>query len=321
MKPPRHTLGAIAVCALALSLPARSFAQDHVHPVDPSGAPVPHVMNGTDLPPDEDGAKARLNTTRRHGEWVRILAGGAPVTSFVVYPERRAKAPVVIVIHESFGLSDWIRAVADQLASEGFIAIAPDLLSGHGPKGGGTEAYPGRDDATRAALDLPADEVLLRLNAVREYGLQLPAASGRSATVGFGWGASIGFAYAAAQPALDAAVVYYGTAPAAPGGAEGAFTPGASLGNIKAAVLGLYGGADGRVAATVPATAGKMAELEKIYEYQVFDEAGHGFLRAQMMPLPNMAATEKAWPRTIAFLRKYTEGSRPRVATPLQGAK
>src|SRR4029079_10241539 len=131
---------------------------------------------------------ARLSSSPRHGEWVRIDTLSGPVNSFVVYPERRAKAPVVIVIQEIYGLSDWIRGVADQLAAEGFIAIAPDLLSGHAPNGGGTEAYPTRDDVTRAVSALSRDEVNGRLSAVREYGFRSPAASDKTATVGFCWG-------------------------------------------------------------------------------------------------------------------------------------
>jgi carboxymethylenebutenolidase len=298
---------AIAIGAFAVS-PA--VAQDHDHGAAPQGAPAAHTMNMKDLPADEEGAKQRLNTSPRHAEWVKIDAPGGPVTSFVVYPERRTKAPVVIVIQEIFGLTDWIRGVADQLAAEGFIAIAPDLLSGHGPNGGGTDAYPSRDDVTKAVMALPGDEVNTRLNAVREYGMKVPAASGKTATVGFCWGGSTSFAYAVAQPALNAAVVYYGTAPAESGGAQGSFTPAASLGNIKAAVLGLYGASDARVTSTVEATDARMKALKRVYDHEIFEGAGHGFLRAQMaQDGANMTATGRAWPRTIAFLRKYTEGA------------
>jgi carboxymethylenebutenolidase len=300
------------IAALALIVAGSpAWAQDHVHPAAPGQSMPAHSMNNKDLPPDEAHAKERLNTSPRHGEWVRIKAGDADVNSWIVYPERRTKAPVVIVIQEIFGLTDWIRGVTDQLAAEGFIAIAPDLLSGHGPNGGGTEAYPGRDEVTRAVSALAREEVNTRLDAVRAYGLRLPAASGRSATVGFCWGGSSSFAYAVVQPALDAAVVYYGTAPTDAGAAQGAFAPAASLANTKAAVLGLYGGADARIGATVPATRATMKELNKVYEVQTFDGAGHGFLRDQMgQSGANMQATDLAWPRTIAFLRKYAEGTK-----------
>jgi len=301
---------AIVMVAIAGLLVSPALAQDHSHAehaghMMEQGAAAP---NNLKLPADEEGAKQRLNTSPRHSEWVKIDADGGPVNTFVVYPERRDKAPVVVVIQEIFGLSDWIRGVADQLAAEGFIALAPDLLSGHGPGGGGTDAYPSRDDVTKAVMALPQPEMTARLNAVRSYGLKLPAANGKSASVGFCFGGSQSFAYAVAQPALNAAVVYYGTAPNQPGGAQGSFTPAASLAQIKAPVLGLYGGADARIGATIPATEAKMKELGKSYEPHTFENAGHGFLRAQTgQNGANMKASEQAWPLTVAFIRKHAD--------------
>ena len=247
------------------------------------------------LPASEETAKERLEHSPRHGEFVTVDAGGTPVRVWVVYPERKDKAPVIVVIHEIFGLTDWIRAVADQLAADGFVALAPDLLSGKGPNGGGTDSFPSRDDAVKAVSALPRDEVIARLNAVRKYGLSLPAATGKSATVGFCWGGSTSFAYAVAQPALDAAVVYYGTAPEDP----------EALAAIKAPVLGLYGGSDARVGATLDATEAAMKAKGKSYERHVFEGAGHGFLRAQSgQDGANQRAADQAWPLTLGFLRK-----------------
>jgi carboxymethylenebutenolidase len=302
---------AIAMMALAGLSVSPAFAQtDHAghagHPMEQATA----AANNLKLPADEEGAKARLSASPRHSEWVKVaVSGGTPVNTFVVYPERRDKAPVVIVIQEIFGLSDWIRGVADQLAAEGFIAVAPDLLSGHGANGGGTEAYPTRDDVTKAVMSLPQPEMTARLNAVRDYGVKLPAANGKSATVGFCFGGSQSFMYASTQPGLNAAVVYYGTAPNEPGAAQGSFAPAASMAQIKAPVLGLYGGADARIGATIPATEAKMKAIGKAYEPHTFETAGHGFLRAQTgQNGANMKASEQAWPLTIAFLRKHTEG-------------
>jgi carboxymethylenebutenolidase len=244
------------------------------------------------LPPGESGAKERLASSPRHGEYVSVDVGGTPVRTWVVYPERKDKAPVVIVIHEIFGLTDWIRAVADQVAADGFIAVAPDLVSGKGPNGGGTDAFPGRDEVIKVVSGLPRSEVDTRLNAVRAYALALPAANGKSATVGFCWGGASSFAYAAAQPALNAAVVYYGVAPS-------------DLSSVKAPVLGLYGENDARVNATLEATEAKMKEPGKTYEKHVFAGAGHGFLRAQD-EAANRKAAEEAWTKTIAFLRERT---------------
>jgi carboxymethylenebutenolidase len=250
------------------------------------------------LPPAEEQAKAQLDKTPRHGEFVDIPApGGTPLRSFVVYPERKDKAPVVIVIMEIYGLSDWIRGIADQLAKEGFIAVAPDLISGKGPGGGGTEAVSSRDEVTKLVRALTPEEVVTRLNAVRDYALKIPAANGKIATVGYCWGGSTSFNYAVAQPALNAAVVYYGTSPET-----------AKLAGVKAPVLGLYGGNDARVTSTVEPAAAEMKKLGKTYEYHVYDGAGHGFLRAQSgQDGANMKATQQAWPRTIAFLREHTK--------------
>ncbi len=154
------------------------------------------------IPPGEAGAKAALDTSVRHHEWVKIGVPGTEVklNTFIAYPERKDKAPVVVVIHEVYGLTDWIRAVADQLAGDGFIAIAPDLLSGRGPGGGGTEAFASRDDVVKAVRDLSAPDVVTMLNAVSSYGTNLPAATQKFATVGFCWGGAQSFYYTTAQP-------------------------------------------------------------------------------------------------------------------------
>lgn len=274
--------------------PAQSAHADHTQAAD-QGKTVAVPLSKT-LPPSETTAKAALDQTPRHTEYVDVKAGGATVKIFVAYPERKDKAPVVIVIHEIYGLSDWIRGVADALAREGFIAVAPDLISGKGPGGGGTDAAASRDDVVKLVTALSRDEVTTRLDAVRDYAIRLPSANGRSATVGFCWGGSTSFAYAASQPALNAAVVYYGTAPDT-----------AALATIKAPVAGFYGGDDARVTATVDPTKAEMAKLGKVYEPAVYDGAGHGFLRQQeARDGANLKASEQAWPRTIAFLKKHT---------------
>jgi len=248
------------------------------------------------LPPSEAQAKPALDRSPRHGEYVNVnIPGGErPLRAWVVYPERNDKAPVVIVIHEIFGLSDWIRAVADQLAKEGFIAIAPDLITGKGPGGGGTDSLASRDGVVKLVTSLTPAEVKTRLDATREYATALPAASGTVGTVGFCWGGGVSFAYAA-QPGVKAAVVYYGTPPASD-----------VMASIGAHVLGLYGGDDARVTSTVEPTKAGMAKLRKAYEAEIYSGAGHGFLRAQEdRNGANLKAAEQAWPRTLAFLRRY----------------
>ncbi len=251
------------------------------------------------IPPGEAGAKAVLEKSPRHHEWVSIGAPGSDtkLSTFIAYPERKDKAPVVIVIHEVYGLTDWVRAVADQLAGDGFIAIAPDLLSGKGPGGGGTDAFASRDDVVKAVRDLSPSQVVAMLDAVKGYGMGLPAASPKFATVGFCWGGAQSFYYATVQPGLGAAVVYYGTSPASE-----------ALGGIHAPVLGLYGEDDARVTTTVEPAAEKMKELGKGYVTHLYKGAGHGFLRAQdERSGANLEASRQAWPATIEFLKKYVE--------------
>jgi carboxymethylenebutenolidase len=288
----------LAVACVVLS-PVVCAAQAASPPAGPSPTAAPVVPRDPALPAAEETAKAALETSPRHGEYVdvKVPSGGVPVRTWISHPERKGKAGVVIVIQEVFGLTDWIRGVADQLAREGLIAVAPDLVSGHGPGGGGTESVPSRDDVVKLVRAITPEEATARLNAVRDFALKLPAANGKSATIGFCWGGARSFAYAAAQPALQAAVVYYGSSPDA-----------AALAGIKAPVLGLYGSDDERVNATVGPAEAEMKKLGKSYEVQTYDGAGHGFLRAQSgREGANLKATQQAWPRTVAFLRQHLE--------------
>jgi carboxymethylenebutenolidase len=280
-----------------LMTPAQAAAAPQAAPAPkPAAAAAP--ARDPNLPPSEQQAKAALEKSPRHGEYVdiKLPSGGTPIRSYVVYPERKDKAGVVIVLHEIYGLSDWIRGVADQLAHDGFIAIAPDLISGMGPNGGGTDSVSSRDDVVKLVRGITPEDATARLNAVRDYALKIPAANGKFATLGFCWGGGRSFAYAAAQPDLDAAVVFYGTSPEA-----------ADLARIKTTpVLGLYGGDDERVNATIGPAQAEMKKLGKTYEPNIYEGAGHGFLRAQEdREGANLKATQQAWPRTIAFLRQH----------------
>jgi carboxymethylenebutenolidase len=293
----RHSTSTLAIVAAMLG-PVAAWAQAPPAPSAPaaSAAPAAPAPRNEALPPGEESAKAVLEKSPRHGEYVDVKApDGTPVKTWIVYPERKDKAGVVVLIHEIFGLSDWIRSVADQLAREGFIAVAPDLLSGHGPGGGGTESVASRDDVVALVRKVTPEEAAARLDAVRAWAIKLPAASGKSASIGFCWGGTRSFAYAVSQPALDAAVVYYGTSPET-----------ADLARVKAPVLGLYAGDDERVGATVGPAEAEMKRLGKSYETHTYAGAGHGFLRAQSgRDGANLKATEQAWPRTLAFLREH----------------
>jgi carboxymethylenebutenolidase len=246
------------------------------------------------IPPAEDEAKARLITSPRHGEWVNVDAGnGDMVDAWLVFPERSDNAPVIIVIHEIYGLTDWVRAVADQLAAEGFIAIAPDFLSGKGPEGKGSDAV-NRDDARRLIRGLEWSEIVRRLDATAKYATALPAATSHFGVVGYCWGGGISFSYATEQPDLNAAVVYYGVSPATE-----------KLAHVEASVLGLYGGDDNRVNSTIPAAETEMKRLGKRYDYEIYAGAGHAFLRNQSgKDGANLKATQMAWPRMVKFLKE-----------------
>lgn len=272
--------------------------------------PVPANPN---LPADNEGAAARLAASPRKGEYVNIDVNGTPMRTWVVLPEGNGKAPVVVVIQEVFGLADWVRGVADQLAKEGFIAVAPDLLAGKGPNNGDSRAFANQQEAVQATLAIPAADVLARTKAAREWGAKHARSNGKTASVGFCFGGSQSFALAIGDPGLTAAVVYYGAAPSdQPRPAQGQpappFEPSASLANIKAPVLGLFGGLkeDARIGATIAPTEAKLKELKKTYEFHVFDGAAHGFLRAQGGNNgANLKASQEAWPKTIAWIKKY----------------
>ncbi len=267
---------------------------------------LPHVQTDSTMkaaammaPAGDSLAMAALAASPRHGEWVDIPLGGSgpKLRTWVVYPERKDKAPVVVIIPEVYGLTPWLRAVADRLAGDGFIAIAPDYLSGLGPGGGGTDSVASRDEAVKLTRGLSFEEVARRTNAARAYGAKLPAASNKVATMGFCWGGAMSFAYAAQDDEPDAAVVFYGTSPDS-----------ATLLKVDAPVLGLYGEDDARVNATIPTAKAAMAAKKEFYEANVYPGAGHGFLRAQNeREGANARAAGQAWPRVLAFLREHLE--------------
>jgi carboxymethylenebutenolidase len=267
-------------------------------PSAPSSMPVTTVATATQgLPADAEHAMERLNSSPRHGEWATVSKSGTDsIRAWVVYPERKTKAPVVIVIHEIYGLSTWVRAVADQLAADGFIAIAPDLLTMK-PRAAGSDTLT-QQEASAAIRTLDPAWVQQQIDAAAKYGIALPAAQPRYGIVGYCWGGGISFAHATYSPSLGASVVYYGTSPSPE-----------RLSSVKAPVLGLYGGNDARVNATIPPADSAMRVLGKTYVQHIYDGAGHGFLRQQSGANgANMTATQQAWPATIAWFKRYLEG-------------
>lgn len=243
----------------------------------------------------QDWAKQRLAKSPRHQEWVKVKNGSREVSSFVVYPENKNKATAVIVIHEIFGMSDWVQSLTDQLAEAGYVAIAPDLLSGMGPNGGGTSSLTG-DAVGKAIRDLPPDQITGDLNAVADYISKVPASNGKIVVTGYCWGGGESFRYATNNPNVKAAFVFYGPAPASADG-----TPDkAALAKITAPVYGFYAGNDARINATLPKTTEAMTELKKKYEPVTYEGAGHGFMRAGEAPDANEAnkkARDESWAR------------------------
>ncbi len=242
----------------------------------------------------QDWAKAALEKSPRHREWVTVKHGNRAVETFVVYPESKNKTPVVLIIHEIFGMTEWVEDLADQVAAAGYIAVAPDLLSGMGPNGGRSSDF-AEGKTMEAVSHLNADQVTADLNAAADYGLKLPASSGKLFVAGFCWGGSQTFRFATNREDLAAAFVFYGGPPK--DGME----------RIKAPVYGFYGGDDARVDATIPDTVGAMKAAGKTYEPVTYEGAGHGFMRAGEAPDTtdaNKKARADAWVRWKGLLGK-----------------
>src|SRR5687767_13321809 len=218
----------------------------------------------------QDAPAQQLEASPRHGEWVELDRGGRKLSCFVVFPEVKHKVPAVLVIHENKGLTDWVRSVADRLAEAGYVAIAPDLLSGSGPEGGRTDSFASTDEATKALYKLDPEQVRGDLDAAAEHATKLAACDGTLSVAGFCWGGSQTFSYAAQRQGLKAAFVFYGSGPTAK----------EELERIACPVYGFYGENDARVNATVPVSAEAMKALGKTFEPETYAGAGHGFMRA-----------------------------------------
>lgn len=244
----------------------------------------------------QDWAKARLQKSPRHQEWVKVKHGSREVQCFVVYPEVKDKATAIVLVHEIFGLTDWACEMADELAAEGYIVIAPDLLSGSATNGGGTEELiKSGGNVGKAIMDLPPAQITADLTAAADYAAKLPAANGKVVIAGFCWGGGQAFRFATNGKDLKAAFVFYGTPPSAD-----------DLARIACPVYGFYGGNDARVTATVPRTTDQMKAAGKTYEPVTYDGAGHGFMRAGEAPDANAAnkkARDEAFQRCLNLLK------------------
>jgi len=245
----------------------------------------------------QDWARQQVDKSPRHREWVTVKHDGRSVETFIVYPESPVKTPVVLLIHEIFGHTDWVEDVADEFAAAGYIAVAPDLLSGMAPNGGRTKDLdPGR--VGEAIGKLSPDQIAADLNAAADYAGKLPASTGKLFVAGFCWGGGQSFRFATNRPDLAAAFVFYGPPPDQ-----------AAMARIHAPVYGFYAGNDARIDATIPDATAQMKQAGKAYEPVIYDGAGHGFMRAGDDPAgtaPNKKARDDSWIRLKALLKKYS---------------
>jgi carboxymethylenebutenolidase len=288
------------------AVPLAAFAQ-----TPPAGMPAPGASQAATytapkndkIPPADPYVADALKSSPRHGEWVDIkMPSGPPLKAWVVFPNASGKMGVVLVIHEIFGMTDWVRGVADQIAEDGFIAIAPDFLSGMGPNGGGTESL--GNQVGQAIRGLTPPDRAAKLAAAMAYGKTLSASNGKTASIGFCWGGDTSFYFATSEPTLNAAVVFYGQVPQLPSQAQGVVTVDeAQLGKLKAPVNGFYGGNDARVDQTIEPTKVAAAKLGKNYQSHVYEGAAHGFMHQRSEA--DYKAAEQAWPLTVSFFKEH----------------
>jgi carboxymethylenebutenolidase len=265
------------------------------------------------LPPSNNAAAARLAASPRHGEWVKVAwepGSSDSLMAWVVYPStNRAKSPVVVVVHEIFGLSTWVRSVADQVAAEGFVAIAPDLISR--VRGGPSTEELSGDSARKLIAGVNSTERNRGITAAARWAMAQASAAPRYAVIGYCWGGQTVFMHAINGGANGFAggVAYYGLPYM-----NGAVPNADSLAKIAKPVMLLNGSKDQRIAAAMPALDSAMKALHKTYTGVNYEGAVHGFLRAQDDPkqpardqaeeAANLAAAKDAWPRTVAFLKR-----------------
>jgi carboxymethylenebutenolidase len=240
----------------------------------------------------KDFGRDRLNTSPRHADWVDIKSGERPIKAFVVFPERKDKAPAVLVVSEIFGLTDWVRSLCDELAENGVIAIAPDLHGG--------QKFEDPDGARKATSALSKEQVKADLDATSDYALtKIPACNGTLAVCGFCWGGGVTFAYANENPKLRAAYSFYGVAADSPDKVK----------NIACSVYGFYAENDERVDATIHKAEELMRAAGKTYEPVIYKGAGHGFMRLGDPSNPEVRegdkkARDEAWSRWKKLLKE-----------------
>jgi carboxymethylenebutenolidase len=317
MSSPRFFFGAVAALSIAACHRPQPPMDEHVAHMAAGDISLPAVaasnqQGDLSLPASAIHSAARLASSPRHGEWVKVAwepGSKDSLMAYIVYPStNNPKSPVVVVVHEIYGLSTWVRAVADQAAAAGFIAIAPDLTSRL--RGGPSMDSLTADSASKLTRSLPSTERNKGIAAVARYAMSQPAAAPKYGVIGFCWGGGTVWMHAVngGIPGYSGGVAFYGLPPM-----NGAVPNGDSLAKINKPVMMFNGAKDTRTGAPMPAVDSAMRALNKSYYGKNFPGAVHGFMRAQDDPKPtrdeaeeqaNLAAAKEAWPQTIAFLKK-----------------
>lgn len=313
-----RVLAGAGLIASVVACHRQPAADDHMSQMPAGELSAPRVASAgvaqgaVGLPASANNAAARLAASGRHSEWVKIAWEPGSADSlmvWVVHPTTsQARTPVVVVVHEIFGLSRWVRGVADQVAAEGFIAVAPDLVSR--VRGGPSTVELSSDSARRLIAGVNSAERNRGVVAVARYAMALPSAAPRYAVIGYCWGGQTVFMHAThgGTTGFAGGVAFYGL-PYMAGAAPNAD----SLAKIRTPVMLLNGTKDARIAAAMPALDSTMKALGKAYTGVNYEGAVHGFLRAQDDPkavrdqveeAANLAATKDGWPRTVEFLRR-----------------
>jgi carboxymethylenebutenolidase len=250
----------------------------------------------------QDWARKAVDSSPRRREWVKVKQGERSVESMVAYPKSEKKAPAMVVIHEIFGMTDWVEEVTDEFAEAGYIAIAPDLLSGMGPNGGRTKDFPASGGgmfgaAGTAIMNLPQAQVTADLNAIADYCKRLPTCNGKVCVVGFSWGGGQAFQLATSRKDLSAAFVFYGSGPTA-----------SAMSAIQAQVYGFYAGTDTRINGSLPQTQEQMKAAGKFFEMATYEGAAHGFMRTgedPKGPTADKKARDAAWVKLKSISEKF----------------
>jgi carboxymethylenebutenolidase len=195
----------------------------------------------------QEWAKERLEKSPRRHEQVMVNGGAGAVEAFVAYPDAKGKKPAVILIHDSSGLTDWFKSLADDVAGMGYVVVAPNVKS--------------------------QSDAIPELNAVADYAKKLPGSNGMLFVAGLGWGGAESWRFAAERPDVAAALVFCGASPDKD-----------AIARIKGDVYGFYAANDPKVDATVPPAQAAAKAAGVVFEAVTYDGVGPGFMESGVAP-------------------------------------